>query len=27
MRLPPSTDPQKTKAVVEKYIPRIEEHL
>ncbi|HVG36573.1 MAG TPA: roadblock/LC7 domain-containing protein [Thermoplasmata archaeon] len=27
MRLPPSADPLKTKAVVEKYIPRIEEHL
>ena len=27
MRLPPSADPQKTKNVVEKYIPRIEEHL
>jgi len=27
MRLPPSADPQKTKNAVEKYIPRIEEHL
>jgi len=27
MRLRPSADPLKTKMVVEKYIPRIEEHL
>jgi len=27
MRLPPSADPLKTKMAVEKYIPRIEEHL
>src|SRR5213594_721987 len=27
MRLPPSADPQKAKLAVEKYIPRVEEHL
>ena len=27
MRLPPSADPLKAKVAVEKYIPRIEEHL
>ena len=27
MRLPPTAEAQKTKAMVEKYIPRIEEHL
>ena len=27
MRLPPSAEAQKTKIAVEKYIPRIEEHL
>jgi len=27
MRLPSSADPLKTKMAVEKYIPRIEEHL
>ena len=27
MRLPPAADPLKTKMAVEKYVPRIEEHL